>query len=348
MDTSSRRQALHDVKIDQTTHPGLWLDKYLKEQVEGGGENAKKPHFQEVAQYPVPAAYKMFFDRWAKSLDAAGAISQIAKAQGRLAIGLGGESVLETAITLHRTYGVPYIPGSALKGLAAHYAHRRLDVEWRKGSNAYNVLFGETAEAGYVTFFDALYIPGSSKGNRPLALDVITVHHPDYYQGKDSAPADWDSPIPVSFLSATGSYLIALHGAENWVKVAFKILGLALKEEGIGAKTSSGYGRMFLDNVTLPTKTTSPAEKEPYAVVKRRLLSENPPAGRLRGTLASLPKPNYGFINPARGGSQLFLHESQIRSGRPLREGQIIEYQIGQHKGRSQAQDVEILLEPEE
>ena len=39
----------------------------------------------------------------------------------RLIIGLGGESPLETGLTLHHTFGVPIIPGSAIKGLAAHY-----------------------------------------------------------------------------------------------------------------------------------------------------------------------------------------------------------------------------------
>jgi CRISPR-associated protein Cmr6 len=34
-----------------------------------------------------------------------------------LVVGLGAEHVLETSITLHRTYGFPLIPGSALKGL---------------------------------------------------------------------------------------------------------------------------------------------------------------------------------------------------------------------------------------
>jgi len=35
-----------------------------------------------------------------------------------LVVGLGAESVLETSLTLHRIYGYPIIPGSALKGLA--------------------------------------------------------------------------------------------------------------------------------------------------------------------------------------------------------------------------------------
>jgi len=242
---------LEKVEMTATTHAGLWLDKYLKEQSEGGGEKAKTSHFNEVAKKSTPDAYRAFFARWQQSLEQAGAVTRKAQAQGRLAIGLGDESVLETSITQHRIYGVPYIPGSALKGLAARYARTRLEEQaWGQDSEAYKTLFGATTEAGYITFFDALYIPGSAKQNRPLALDVITVHHPDYYSGKDSAPADWDNPNPVPFLSATGSYLVALHGPESWVEAAFKILQLALAEEGIGAKTSSGYGRMVFQ--TLP------------------------------------------------------------------------------------------------
>jgi CRISPR-associated protein Cmr6 len=42
--------------------------------------------------------------------------------KSRLVVGLGDESVYETSIRLHRNYGVPYIPGSALKGAAKHYS----------------------------------------------------------------------------------------------------------------------------------------------------------------------------------------------------------------------------------
>ena len=189
-----------------------------------------------------------------------------ATARGRLVIGLGAEAVLENSITLQRTYGVPIIPGSALKGLAASYAHRRLaEPGWRKPSKAeakeenegnrpvsqHTLLFGTAHSAGYVTFFDAWYVPGSGG---PLHPDVLTVHHRDYYgeRGKSQnsregvPPADWDDPIPAPFLSASGCYLVALVGPEEWVDRAFSLLEWALDDEGIGAKTSSGYGRMDL------------------------------------------------------------------------------------------------------
>lgn len=39
----------------------------------------------------------------------------------RLIVGLGNESVYETSMTLHHIYGIPYIPGSAVKGVTRSY-----------------------------------------------------------------------------------------------------------------------------------------------------------------------------------------------------------------------------------
>lgn len=350
-----RRQCLQSDDFStfpSTAHTGLWIDKYLPKQAKGLGE-IKARHFEQTVR-PVDSLYKTFYERWEKALEEGGVQTRRAKVLGRLAIGLGGESVLETAISLHHTYGVPYIPGSALKGLAAHYAHNRLGDAWKKDRkkgaddkpeiNSYAILFGDTDIAGYVTFYDALYIPGTAKANKPLALDVMNVHHPEYYRGEKKPPADWDSPTPISFLSATGSYLIALGGPAEWVEAAFEILAHALEEEGIGAKTSSGYGRMRID--AGESLDYSDVAEEPYTLAKKRLLTERPSLGRYRGTVATV-KDTYGFINPASGGSQVFVHSSQIRSGQSLREGQVVEYTIGKYKGRLQAQDVEILREPD-
>lgn len=259
MDMDSRRQILEAATLQATGHPGLWLDKYLAKQTSQGGDNAKAEHFRK-ATARAPEAYQTFFARWRGALEHSGAVVHEARAQGRLILGLGGESVLETSITLHRTYGVPYIPGSALKGLAARFAHKSLLEAWAKGSEAHRTLFGDTTEAGYVTFFDALYVPGSAADDRPLAFDVMTIHHFDYYRGWDSPPADWDSPNIVPFASATGSYLVALHGPQPWAEAALAILKLALEKEGIGAKTSSGYGRLALD-VPMPASLAGPRQE---------------------------------------------------------------------------------------
>jgi CRISPR-associated protein Cmr6 len=238
----------------RSTNAGLWLDKYFGDpNPKLKKEDLKRVLVKQTSQIIVPTVYHEFFKRWERMLDNEhyDAKCKEIEINGRMAVGLGGDSVIETHITLHRTYGVPYIPGSALKGLALRYAWNRLEKskdEWTREHT--QTLFGCDEKgkeaAGFVTFFDALYVPKPNAVNRPLAPDVMTVHHSDYYNDGTKPPADWDDPTPVSFLSATGKYLLAVAApdAPEWREVTLTILEKALDEEGIGAKTSSGYGRM--------------------------------------------------------------------------------------------------------
>lgn len=248
----SRRNKLTGVSAGQAEHMGLWFDKFLTQQlkknesVATGEQTPQMRLLEECAGIREPDSYALFYQRWKTALVSCGAQMKEAAVQGRLAVGLGDESVIETAITLHHTYGMPYIPGSALKGLAASFARQHLaDAAWQQNGDAYKILFGTTEEAGFLTFFDALYVPGSGFAGRAVYPDVITVHHPDYYQ-QGRTPADWDNPTPIPFMSANGRYLIALTGPLKWVNAGFRILQLALVDVGVGAKTSSGYGRLSL------------------------------------------------------------------------------------------------------
>lgn len=56
--------------------------------------------------------------RWKAMVEGRGGTIFSLRTQWRMVVGLGGPSVLETAMTLHHIYGFPIIPGSALKGLA--------------------------------------------------------------------------------------------------------------------------------------------------------------------------------------------------------------------------------------
>ncbi len=250
---NSRRAILQHTNKTNSTHAGLWLDKYLSQRPEtwkapAHDPDAHPPNTKLVAQcsaIPEPPNYQVQFKRWLETLHDMGAKPRLATLNGRLAVGLGNETVIETGMSIHHTYGVPIIRGSALKGLASAYAHQRLqETVWEKGTAAHNTMFGTTSNAGLVTFFDALPNPGTWK----LQPDVLTVHHPGYYRGEGVPPADWDNPTPVSFLTVTGKFLIAVYApdAPAWADVGYGILKKALAEMGIGAKTSSGYGRMHL------------------------------------------------------------------------------------------------------
>lgn len=337
--TDYRRRVFEHQSPNPSTNRSLWLDKYFSTTAYGT-EEPKQAFVQEIVKNYDIASYKKFFENWKAALEEFGARIQPAKVINRLAISMGEDNTLETSIALHHTYGVPFIPASALKGLASNFASKNLGNEWKKESVAYNAVFGSQEDAGFVTFFDALYIPGSTAEDRMLIPDVITVHHADYYQGA-APPADWDGTVVIPTLTAVGTYLLALSGPEEWVEQAYKIVKLALELEGVGAKTNSDYGRMvFCEDV-------GPAET--YDVRKRRLLAERPAGGRERGVIqAVLNEGKFGFITPTTGGNNLFIHKTFLEQpGKDLIEGQVVEFVRVLSNGKLQAQQARILLNPD-
>jgi hypothetical protein len=118
------------------THAGVWLDRELDAGTDD--KQAKRKLIATVEKLGgAVSGYDAFFLRWRKALlalrraDGSGVTKELTlKTKDRLAVGLGGESVLETSITLHRTYGVPFVPGSAIKGQGC--CTRRPPRGWRR------------------------------------------------------------------------------------------------------------------------------------------------------------------------------------------------------------------------
>lgn len=218
-------------------------------------KQAKASHVERiVALRSTP--YSSFFNRWKANVarltgpTGSGTTEFVTlQTTSRLVVGLGAHSIIETSVALHRTYGVPYIPGSALKGVARRFARQALGADWAEDSVAFNKLFGTASDddsfRGLVTFHDAFPVPDKWK----LLPDTITVHHSEYYTSTKAnvpPPSDGDEPQPVPFLAVTGEFLLPLSGPLAWVGAAKKILSLALSDCGIGAKTAIGYGRMTI------------------------------------------------------------------------------------------------------
>ncbi|MCA9999945.1 MAG: type III-B CRISPR module RAMP protein Cmr6, partial [Anaerolineales bacterium] len=295
----ARRNQLEELGIGaEPSHAGLWLDRYLSSQLpEGVTVDSVKGTPQqslvvETCAISVPAIYEVYYKTWKQVLQTQGAICREAVVQGRMAVGLGAESVIETAVRLHHTYGVPFIPGSSLKGTARAYAAQTLAGAWGKGSEAFDTLFGRQDRVGITVFYDALPVPGSYK----IHNDVMTVHHPNYYQDKGEAPADWDSPIPIPFLSVSGRFLIALHAPNypEWTSAAMGILQMALAQSGVGGKTSSGYGRFDITELPL-----SPDEQNLHNFYQHL---EAMPTNQVANQIQS-------FINRWRSGEIAFQHK---------------------------------------
>lgn len=210
--------------------------------------------------------YRAAWQRWKQSLPEP-CRTQPFSVGGRLLIGLGGENVLETGLTLHHVYGVPYLPGTALKGLASHYCHSVWGTAdnsegFLRGGDHHRVLFGDQDEGGLIHFHDAWIDPDSLEIiDAGLLSDVLTPHHGDYYGGNKKAPTDFDDPNPVAMLSVRGTFLVAVstgcsESSDAWLDLSLELLKRALADWGVGGKTSSGYGRMHpVIGVARPSQT---------------------------------------------------------------------------------------------
>lgn len=162
----------------------------------------------------------------------------------RLVTGMGEASVYETNLTLHPVYGIPYIPASTIKGVLRHYLaevpEAPNDIEMIFGNDDENSSIKKTLK-GQCIFFDAFPL----KAPR-IELDVMTPHYPEYYTG-DKAPADWQSPTPIYFLTVGHGtpfrFLIGLpENTDNLKSRLYRWLKEALETNGLGAKTAVGYG----------------------------------------------------------------------------------------------------------
>lgn len=227
-------------------HCGLLLAKGLASFPEGdkAGET-KAGHIRAIADLAVPDFYRLAFERWQRTTaDEKRFAAFNLNLAGRLYIGVVRDNALETGVTVSHTYGMPLIPGSAVKGLCRASAGRWLDnveaCRWLFGNDP-----GEeegTAEVGGLIFHDAWWVP--KPGQKPFVAEIVTVHHSDYYGSEGGAPAtDFDSPIPAPQIAVRGSFRFVIEGQALWTRLARRLLEEGLQQHGIGGKRSSGYGR---------------------------------------------------------------------------------------------------------
>jgi CRISPR-associated protein Cmr6 len=73
---------------------------------------------------------RAYIERWSEMVGGDTTLRFPMHTKTRLVVGQGSKGTLEMGLTLHRLYGVPYIPGSALKGLARSVALYELAERW--------------------------------------------------------------------------------------------------------------------------------------------------------------------------------------------------------------------------
>jgi CRISPR type III-B/RAMP module RAMP protein Cmr6 len=206
----------------------------------------------------------------------------VGKLEGRLAINLAGGLLQNAGICLDRLFGLPCIPGSAVKGVCRHAAlaevkatkgaeQRRLFLVFRRvfgaADNDFNngdlkpfrALLGDLPEnqRGGIMF-----LPAHPVGDAKVVVDLTNVHYPVYYGGdrkRGIPPGRSESlaeekpqpnPFPAVETGARFAFLLVLDGMEedlSLLRAAEAWLGQALTSRGLGAKTASGYGWFSVD-----------------------------------------------------------------------------------------------------
>jgi CRISPR-associated protein Cmr6 len=153
----------------------------------------------------------------------------------RLVIGAGYPSFIENGFMFHHVYGIPYIPGETLKGLAravfifsvadaikgetklskieeglseeaegiSYQIPKKIsiildDYTIENPVETFRKIFGSKRRRGQVIFFDAY--PVDFNPSEHFEADIMNSHYGDYYQS-GKAPADWLSPNPIHFLA---------------------------------------------------------------------------------------------------------------------------------------------------
>ena len=154
--------------------------------------------------------------------------------------GLGNEHPLENGFSFLNPYGLPYLPGSGVKGVLRQAARELASGDWsethgwsteksfvlttgktRIPLSAIDALFGmESANGetehvrGALTFWDVIpQIKGDS-----LMVEIMTPHQGHYYQGKadrkaggSTTPHDSGQPNPISFLTVPPGSAFVFH-----------------------------------------------------------------------------------------------------------------------------------------
>ena len=193
----------------------------------------------------------------------------IAQLEGRLAINLADSLIQNAGISLDRLFGLPFIPGSAIKGVCRHTAFEELksaaaecqqplfdlfravfgtaDSDFKNGElGSFQRLLGGRAEnqKGAIAF-----LPAYPVNEARLVVDLTNVHYPDYYRSgrpeDQSKERPQPNPFPAVEIGAQFAFCLVLNGVDDdpsLLATATRWLETALTVGGLGAKTASGYG----------------------------------------------------------------------------------------------------------
>jgi len=217
--------------VNQRTHQLLWKKSDIN--YEERGQNNKVSALEQASKL-TPADKKLNLALVKKQSQVFSTVSNSiglrlqALSSAPFTTGLGNEHPLENGFSFLNPYGLPYLPGSGVKGVLRQAVRELANGNWGESNwcddkrhvlatkpevnvSDIDVLFGLESNddanqqlRGVLSFWDV--IPEIS-GDR-LMVEIMTPHQSHYYQ-KDSSkksedsdsPHDSGSPTPITFLT---------------------------------------------------------------------------------------------------------------------------------------------------
>ena len=309
--------------------PGMRFGMYLRIWQQHDWSKAKDPGWRSICKMNSTgqALLKSLHSRQSAlraSLSEQDGLYLPARATAPFTTGLGNEHPTENGFSFLWPYGLPYLPGSGVKGVVRQAARELARGEWgdthgwsnenrqtvKAGKTTlplsdFDLLFGlESADGGkdhfrgLLTFWDV--IP-EIKGD--LAVDVMTPHQKHYYQD-GQPPHDSGQPIPITFLIVPAGSTFPFHvvcdtqrmerlaprlleqdeDTPRWQTLLTAAFERAFDWLGFGAKTAVGYGAMEVDRQAMENAAEE-AARQRWEQALAKLSSEERQIEELRKRL---------------------------------------------------------------
>ena len=249
--------------IPGTMHLGLWFERFFHGYESDFGavdKEGRSAWLRQLDQKQVGARGELQAkaQKIAQLAASQGGQARIYQCTAPFVTGMGNPHPLESGFTWHPTLGMPYLPGSAVKGLVRAVLELAYQGEDRPA--LLKRWFGTEAKgdvpetSGAFIFLDALPVAPCD-----LVPEVMTPHMGKWYEkggktptAKDTQPGDWHSPVPVGYLTARNLHLqfavMPRPGvAAEALELVWQALDYALQWLGAGGKTAQGFGAMQID-----------------------------------------------------------------------------------------------------
>lgn len=227
---------------------------------------------------------------------------------GRLLVNMAGGVIENAGICLDRCFGLPFIPGSAVKGIARSQALWEIknatngirqqlltqampifgygktdlsgngDWAWAAGEEAARAVAASLKTDEFKGC--ACFLPAYPTTAPELVADMVNPHYSQYYRGKHPRATDDENPVPNYFpaVEAGSAFGFAVllnrvpdgHNIQQMLDAARGWIERAITEKGAGAKTAAGYGwfQLGAPKATPTTETAKKPSGKPPAVAE--------------------------------------------------------------------------------